>query len=92
MLSAFTQLGFLLGPVCGSAIMQAASFQVMSIALGALMVLASPLMLINRALPNPEDVANRTALMELKVKGGEEVDETASAEGGGRYGSMGETQ
>ena len=69
--------------------MQAASFQVMSIALGALMVLASPLMLINRALPNPEDVADHAALMELKVKGGKEVDE--EAEGGGGYGSMGTT-
>lgn len=54
LLSVAVQFGFLLGPLCGSAIMQATSFQTMSIVLGVLMVLAAPAMLVNATLPNPD--------------------------------------
>ena len=53
-----TQIGFFVGPVGGSAIMQATSFQVMSLVLGGIMVLYAPAMLICRGLPQPgADVA-----------------------------------
>eukprot|EP00937_MAST-01D_sp_MAST-1D-sp2_P000292 g292.t1 len=46
--TAAIQVGFIVGPVCGSALMQTYSFQSMSFVLGGLMVLFSPLLLINR--------------------------------------------
>ena len=46
------QVGFILGPICGSAIEQYGSFEVMSVAIGAAMVVAGPVMLVNRSLPD----------------------------------------
>ena len=40
--TAAIQLGFIAGPVCGSALMQHYDYQTMSVALGALMVLFAP--------------------------------------------------
>ena len=45
--TAAIQLGFVLGPVGGAAIMQSTDFQMMSIVLGAIMVLYAPLLTIN---------------------------------------------
>jgi len=50
--TAAIQLGFLFGPLVGSAIYELTSFQEMSILLGGFMVLVSPLMLINSGLPS----------------------------------------
>ena len=48
--TAAIQLGFILGPVGGAAIMQNTNFQTMSIVLGAVMVLYSPLLTLNRGI------------------------------------------
>jgi len=46
--TAAIQMGFIVGPVCGSALMQGFSFQVMSIVLGGLMVVFAPMLYTNR--------------------------------------------
>ena len=46
--TAAIQLGFIAGPVCGSALMQYYDYQTMSVALGALMVLFAPIMTVDR--------------------------------------------
>ena len=49
--NAAIQLGFVFGPMVGSAIYESTSFKIMSIALGAFMVSVAPLMLFNKDLP-----------------------------------------
>ena len=46
--TAAIQLGFIAGPVCGSALMQHYDYQTMSVALGALIVLFAPIMTVDR--------------------------------------------
>jgi MFS family permease len=60
------QCGFIFGPIAGSAIMQHHGFAIMSYILGGFMVLVSPLVLINRNMPQESGKV---------VEGEKEVDE-----------------
>ena len=50
------QAGFIAGPILGSLVMQETSFSIMSYCLGFLMIVTSPLMLVNKHLENPSAI------------------------------------
>ncbi|GMI44762.1 hypothetical protein TrCOL_g12021 [Triparma columacea] len=72
------QLGFVVGPVAGSGIMQVKGFGFMSGVMGGFMVAASPMLLVNRNLPEvgegeeEEEEAEVLVEMKGKVEGGRE--------------------
>lgn len=76
--NAATQIGFFVGPVGGSAIMQASSFQVMSLVMGGAMVLYAPSMLVCRSVPQPGEASISA---QIDTKSATEDEDKASRKG-----------
>jgi len=66
--TAAIQVGFIVGPVCGSALMQGFSFQVMSIVLGGLMILFAPVLFINSDIEKLSRQRNQSKHHAVKAK------------------------
>ena len=93
--TAAIQLGFVVGSILGSFIMQLAGFTAMGIVLGGILVLCSPIMLFNRNLPAgsgtrpkrtfrfPADPQEEVALIQTNPLGNPGSSHTSSKSGTG---------